>query len=494
MITEMDRLLLRVDTLTRGNTYLQEKLQQVQNEKDARISQLEEVVKKQGHELLKLRELVERVAGENAKLAKENKKLYSALGKHMNENTPSGALPPYLKDELEVLFPPEKKDNATEDEEKTAPLPNHRNGRPKPDKTETHKIRRCPRCNGKLTPLKTKRRRRVIHIVLPEAEETEHVSEGGYCPDCKERFYAPVPDTLPNSKYSLDIAIFIVMMLVIYNGTQRKIASLLGKFGVSISPASVNNVYHNVRKYLGERKYLEFEKELKKSMVTNADETSNRHRGKTGWIWLVANAKTVFIRIEDKRNSKIAKKLPLGKYTICDGYRAYDKAAEIIQRSWAKISQRARNPKYCFDEEWEIEQYKTFVADLFKIFHGAKHTKDRGVEMQKIYDKQLKELLVKSKKEEKNLIRLMNYICKYEGEWFTFLLRKGIAPTNNFAEQQLRDIVIKRKISQHTWSEGGKRSLEVFYSIAKTCKLRDEDFADVIRTEVDANLTEMRKS
>ena len=482
--------MLRFDALERQNKYLQEDNLQ----KDARINQLEGVVGKQGQELLKQRELIEKVVKENAKLVKEIKKLQGELGKHKNENTPSGALPPYLKDELEALFPPEKKDKTPESEEKTAPLPNHRNERPTPDKKKIHKIKRCPKCEGKLAPLKTKRRRSVIHIVLPEAETTEHVSEGGYCPNCKERFYAPVPDTLPNSKYSLDIAIFIVMMLVIYNGTQRKIADLLGKFGVSISPASVNNVYHSLRDYLGDKKYLEFEKALKKSMVTNADETSNRHRGKTGWIWLVANAKTVFIRIEDKRNSKIAKKLPLGKYTICDGYRAYDKAAKIIQRSWAKISQKARNPKYCFDNEWEIEQYKTFVADLFKIFHEAKHTKKRGVEVQKIFDQRLTELLVKSRREEKNLIWVMNYICEYEGEWFTFLLRKGIAPTNNFAEQQLRDIVIKRNISQHTWSEHGKKSLEVFYSIAKTCKLREEDFADVIRTEVEANLAEMRKS
>lgn len=232
--------MLRLDSLEHQNKYLQEDNLQ----KDARINQLEDVVGKQGQELLKLRELIEKVA-------KENERLQGELGKHKNENTPSGSLPPYLKDELEAAFPPEKKDKPSENEEKTASLPNHRNERPTPDKKKIHKIKRCPKCEGKLTPLKTKRRRRVIHIVLPEAEATEHVSEGGYCPNCKERFYASVPDTLPNSKYSLDIAIFIVMMLVIYNGTQRKIADLLGKFGVSISPASVNNVYHSLRDYLG---------------------------------------------------------------------------------------------------------------------------------------------------------------------------------------------------------------------------------------------------
>lgn len=489
MATELEKLVLRLESFERQIGYLQEENQQLKSVNN----KLEQTMTKQGQEIIKLRELVEKLSQENYKLAKENEKLRNQLSKYKNENTPPGALPPYLKDELKAMFPPEK-DGDAKDKGKKARLPNHRNKRPKSDKTETHKIKRCPRCNSRLAPLETKRRRTVIHLVLPSAETTEHVSEGGYCPDCKERFYAPVPDTLPNSKYSLDIAIFIVMMLVIYNGTQRKIAKLLRSFGVPISAASVNNVYHSVRDYLGERKYREFEKELKNSVCTNGDETSHRDRGKTGWTWLVANARTVFIRIEKRRNAKIAQKLPLGLFNVCDGYRAYDKAAKRIQRSWAKISTRARTPKYYFDDEWQVEQYKSFVDALFKIYHDAKHTKERGTAVKERFDKRLKELLLIPRREEPNLIRLTNYICEYEGEWFTALLRYGIPLTNNRAEQQLRPIVIKRKISQHTWGEHGKKCLEVFYSIAQTCELRNENFADVLRHEMEANLTEMRKS
>jgi len=427
-------------------------------------------------------------------LEKENKKLQGQLGKVFNEYTPPGSVPPYLKDELESAFPPENAKTEDAEQDKKSASPNKRNKRPKPDKKKKHEIKRCPKCSKKLRPLKKTRKRIVIHLDLPKGEAVEHESKGGYCSDCDERFYAPVPDTLPNSKYSLDIAIFIVILSVVYNMTQRKISELLGWFGVQISPASVNNVYHSVREYLGEKKYKEFEDELRKSLNTHADETSHRDRGKNGWLWLVANAKTVFIKIEKTRSSKVAKKLPLGKFTNCDGYRAYDKAAPgFIQRCWAKISRKARKPKYYFNDEGEVEQYKKFVSDIFKIFHDAKHTNERGKNVQIAFDKRLKELLLIPRKEERNLIRLMNYILEYDGEWFTFLLRKGIAPTNNFAEQRLRPLVIKRKISQHTWSEHGNRSLEVFYSLAQTCKQRKEDFGQLMKNEIEANLTEMRK-
>jgi len=445
-------------------------------------------------QLTKANQIILKQQKEIQNLQKINKKLQGQLSKVFNEFTPSGSVAPYLKDELKSAFPPENAQNEkAEHEEKSASL-NKRNKRPKPDRKKKHGIKRCPKCNKKLRPLKKTLKRIVIHLELPKAETVEHISGCGYCPDCKERFYAPIPDTLPNSKYSLDIAIFIVTLFIVYNMTQRKISELLCQFGVQISPASINNVYHNVRNYLGEKKYREFESQLKRSLVTHADETSHRDKGKNGFIWLVANAKTVFIRIEKSRSSKIAKKLPLGKYTNCDGYRAYDKAAKLIQRCWAKISRKARNPKYYFNDEAEIEQYKTFVSALFKIFHAAKHTKERGIIKKNTFDKRLKNLLMKPRKEEPNLLRLMNYILQYEGEWFTFLLHKGISPTNNLAERMLRPIVIKRKISQHTWGEHGKRSLEVFYSLAQTCRLRNEDFGQMLRNEITHNLHDMGKS
>jgi len=459
------------------------------------VEELYRIIELQQNQIKELNSRVKQLEKENEKIRKENKKLQGQLSQFLNENTPLGSVPPYLKDELESAFPPENANTEdVEQEGKQASLPNKRNKRPKPDKKIIHPIKKCPCCGKKLRPLGKKQHRIIIHLQMPKPSVVDHESEGGYCSDCKERFYAPVPDSLPKSKYSLDIAIFIVALSIVYNMTQRKIAELLGQFGVSIAPASVNNVYHNVRKYLGDKKYREFERELKKSFNTHADETSHRHKGKNNWLWLVGNAKTVFIRIEKTRSSKVAKKLPLGRITNCDGYRAYDKAARIIQRCWAKVSRKARNPKYYFDDEPQIEQYKLFVCGLFKIFHEAKYTKERGTDVKKTFEARLKKLVLKPRKEERNLIRLMNYILEYDGEWFTFLLYKGIAPTNNFAEQKLRPLVIKRKISQHTWSEDGKRSLEVFYSLAQTCKLRNQDFGQLIRNEINANLSEMGKS
>ena len=82
----------------------------------------------------------------------------------------------------------------------------------------------------------------------------------------------------------------------------------------------------------------------------------------------------------------------------------------------------------------------------------------------------------------------------YEGEWFTFLERGGVDPTNNRTERALRPIVIRRKISQHSWSVQGMKGLAVMQSLYETCKLREENFIDLIRSEVEANINERGKS
>lgn len=53
---------------------------------------------------------------------------------------------------------------------------------------------------------------------------------------------------------------------------------------------------------------------------------------------------------------------------------------------------------------------------------------------------------------------------------FTFLLEKGVEPTNNFAERIMRFAVLWRKRSQGTSSEKGCRWVERILSLRQTCR------------------------
>lgn len=438
-----------------------------------------------------LKEQQRKMQKEIDKLQKENERLHNQLRKFHNENTPSGALPPYLKDELKQMTAEEHEKNE-EESTKSAKF-NPRNRRRKPDRRELHTLEKCPCCNSPLKERKKIRRRIVLHLKLPEVENVLHESKTYYCENCDKTITAPVPDTLPKSKLDLNISLLVVLLYSI-GTTQRKIAEFLRSFGVFVSNASINNAIHRLQQYLGDKKYNELEEELKKSISCGADETGHRYRGKTYYIWAVANAKTIFYRIEKDRRHHRAKKLPSGKIITCDGWRAYDKLGKKIQRCWAHLLRLARTPEFPFDSEEQIEQYKKFVEGLVKIYIEAKNVPERDIKLKEKFDKILKEFLMKPRKQEANLIKVMNYILEYEGDWFTFLERKGIEPTNNRCERALRPMVIRRKVSQHNWSEKGLHGLEVMQSLYETCKLRNENFMELIKNEIETSIHERGKS
>jgi transposase len=280
------------------------------------------------------------------------------------------------------------------------------------------------------------------------------------------------------------------VLLYAIGTTQSKTQEILRWFGVEMCKTSVNNTIHRVQKYLGDRKYRELEEELKNSFFCGADETSHRHMGKTFWIWVATTANTVFFRIAQSRGSKEAKKLPLAKIASCDGYRAYDKTTKRIQRCWAHLMRRLRDPSLMFNEQWEMEQFISFVKNVSSLYKQAKKESRRGTAIKQEYERKLTEIIQSKYKEEQNLVHALNYIIEYFDNWFTFLKYSGVESTNNRAERALRPLVVQRKVSQHTWSEEGREGLAITQTLYQTSKLRNEDFAQLIRQEIETGLHE----
>ncbi|GHT40892.1 hypothetical protein FACS189443_1880 [Planctomycetales bacterium] len=56
-----------------------------------------------------------------------------------------------------------------------------------------------------------------------------------------------------------------------------------------------------------------------------------------------------------------------------------------------------------------------------------------------------------------------------------------ITPTNNFAEQVIRSVVIDRKITQGCRSDWGNTWMERFWSVSQTCKQQGRFLQDCYR-------------
>jgi len=415
-------------------------------------------------------------------------RLSAELRKYRNPNTPSGAIPPYLKDELKKITSEPNKEPETKQAKS-----NQRNGRQEPNRYEMHGLSECPHCHSKRLKKHEKSFKRIVlHLKLPEIENVCHEVGIYTCQDCGMEVKPAIPEALPNSKFDLNISIFI-MLLNVLGMTQSKIAVMLGWFGVEMCPATVNNTIYRMQKYLGEKRYRQLEEELRKSFASNMDETSWRHKGKTHWIWVVANAKTVFFRIAEGRGQKHADKLPAPKVAGCDGYKIYDKLSKWQQRCWAHLMRMLRDPNLTFNEEWEMKQFVRFVKRISRLYKQAKGEKKRGAALKRKYEKKLDRILRSKYKHEENLSVVMNYIVRYYDDWFMFLKQWGIEPTNNRAERALRPLVIQRKISQHSQSDQGRDGLAIMQTIYQTSRLRGEDFAQILRHDVEESLHDREK-
>lgn len=453
------------------------------------IDNIEKMVRRRDKKVRKQQNKIEELEIHVKNLSKEVEHLNKELRKYINENTPSGAIPPYMKKELEDTVEKYTKTREDNPEHKE----NRRNARQEHiDRKEYHSDNKacCPNCGGEGKRRgKSTRKRIVIHIQFPKFDNVEHESEIYQCNDCGKIFNAQIPDVLPNSEFDIAMTVLMSYLSTAANVTTSNIAALFGSFGLDISEGSITNALKRLKYYLGP-----YHKELlEKVRAANArykDETSHRHNGENFWTWVIATKEWVYYTIERRRSHKVAERLASDHGTdIVDGYAGYNGLSDI-QRDWSHSLRRAKKPIYDFGVDENYEEYKSFVKELSLLFYDAKIAKKNGVskELRNEYDCRLWELLKTAPTKGKNFTRLTNYIMRFDGEWFTFLEYEDVDPTSDLAERSLRHVVVKRKISQQTRGQDSMDSYAMQVSLYMTSKLHGEDYMQNLSNIIKSNV------
>ena len=446
-----------------------------------KIGKLEQIIENQGKIIKNKDKLIENYD----KIFEEQKEiienLQRELRKYDNENTPSGAIPPYMKKKLEEVVNEYSK---TPDDENKERKENRRNARPKRiDRKEYHSDDEpcCPNCGGAGRRRgKSTRKRIVIHLQLPKFDNVEHESEIYQCNDCGKIFDAQIPNVLPNSEFDIVTTVLMSYLSTAANVTIGNIAALFGSFGLDISEGSITNALKRLKRYLGPY-HKELLGRVKAANARYKDETSHRHNGENFWTWVIATKEWVYYTIERRRSHKVAEKLASDHGTdIVDGYAGYN-GLSSIQRDWSHSLRRAKKPIYDFGADENYDKYKSFVKELSLLFHDAKIAKkERGVskELRNEYDDRLWKLLQTAPTKGRNFTRLANYIMRFDGQWFTFLEYKDVDPTSDLAERSLRHVVVKRNVSQQTRGQDSMDSYAMQVSLYMTSKIRGEDYME----------------
>ena len=343
--------------------------------------------------------------------------------------------------------------------------------RPQPTPTETieHEETNCPKCNHKLgKPIKVDRK---IVEDIPEPQPvivTEHLINNYKCAHCGKIVVPKVK--LPQGSFGYNLQTEIALLNVDARLPLRKIKSILKRtHNLNITDAHIYKMLRNMSNKLSP----EYEKNIqliRASPFVHADETGMSVYGINYYLWVFTNGKTTIFTITKTRSKKTITEVLGENYSgiiICDGWSAYSKYTPSIQRCWAHI---LREAKYLTEK---VPLFKLFYKRLCEMFAQIKELLEQPIEKRKVeYAKLYKELtkLVDCMDSHREYKKLANKIRNGGKHWFTCLLYPNIQPTNNLAEQTIREPIIRRKIFGCLRNQKGANTFSILTSQITTYK------------------------
>jgi len=396
-------------------------------------------------------------------------------------STPSGMVAVYAKP------------NTPKRHKKPGAKNGHRGARrptpPRIDRRETHRLKRCPRCAGRLQRCHHVRTR--IIEDLPEeirTEVTEHTIHRDYCPNCKKHVEPVVPEAMPGATVGHRLVALTAWLHYALGITIAQIVDILGyHLQTRLTPGGLIDVWHRLADVLKEW-YEQIAEEARQSTHLHADETGWRVQGQTHWLWCFANAQVCYYRVDRCRGRPALQKFFTDAFRgvlITDFWSAYESVcAEDRQYCLVHLLRELEKVDlYNGSAEWQ-----SFARRLRRLLRAGIRLRKRPDFAPGKFQSQVDRLnarlnqLAGEEHLDPDTRRLTKRLRRYAEYLFTFLDYANVPFENNFAERQIRPAVILRKNSQSNRSPRGATTQAILMSVYRTLRLRGLDPAKTIAT------------
>jgi hypothetical protein len=236
--------------------------------------------------------------------------------------------------------------------------------------------------------------------------------------------------------------------------------------------------------HAGQPAYAALLAEARASPVVHLDETSWRENGRTGWVWTMTTPTVRLFQYSRSRAGAVARRL-LGEdgatAVVSDFFGAYNDLEQGQQRCWAHLLRDIHELVAQHPDTQGVSAWAAAVRALYDraVAWAAEATTagTRSILRERARDRFQAELVALCRAQPTGAPQavLCARIERYQAELFTFVADPAVPPTNNAAERALRPLVIARKISGGTRSEGGSQTRMVLQSLVATWELRDLD-------------------
>ena len=326
-------------------------------------------------------------------------------------------------------------------------------------------------------------------------EVTEYVQHYRRCTHCGETVYKPLADHIKRNVFGPGVLAIVGVMTGMLNTSKRKAVEVINEvFHIPMSLGGLSNCEAKISEAMASA-YNDLMDYVQSQDTAHADESGwKRGNRRKGWLWAMCCASAAFFMIHANRTQQAASEL-LGRFSGIlhsdrwSGYNIYNYLRQIcwahLKRDFQAISEAKGKLGHIGKQLLELE------ALIFWDYHRArdgtiqwKTFQSRMVSIQS----EVEHLLQEGGKYKGPLAGKCREIWKHRENLWTFVSHPDVSPTNNAAEQIVRQGVLWRKMSFGTQSKRGARYVERMLSVCATCRLQGRSIIDYIRQACRAHI------
>jgi Transposase IS66 family len=315
---------------------------------------------------------------------------------------------------------------------------------------------------------------------------TRYVIHRYRCQLCRSTFY-PSDRRWTARKYGPAVAAYVAYQVIELGLPQNRVASSVGQlFGLYISRDTINRFKAATAQNYAST-YDGLLKQLCGGRLLHVDETRASVRGKDCYVWVLTSMEEVaYFYAPNREGSAIQAMLrDFSGVLVSDFYAAYD-AAECPQQKCLIHLIRDLNDdllKHPFDD-----RLKRVVADFVGLVKPMIETVDRhGLKKRflakhRTFVDQFYKRLDGGSGASEAVRKVIERLIKNRNKLFTFLDFDCVPWNNNNAEHAIKAFAALRSVIAGNSTEKGLRDFLILLSICQTCKVKNVDFLEFLRS------------
>ncbi len=333
-------------------------------------------------------------------------------------------------------------------------------------------LENCPKCECRLLS-QTSNERAIYDLQREEIRQIYYEIRRKRCPKCRKTYAGKVANAMANAKLSNDLIVEVGEQHYVLGRTLGQISE---RFEVNY--ATLSEALKRVGKYL-EPGLERLKTDYRKAEIRHADETTWRTDGSGGYSWYFGSEDVSLHLFRATRSASVVREVmgthQLNGVLVVDRYGGYNRVPCQIQYCYAHLLRAIKDLETEFEANVEVKNY---TREMKICLTDAMQLRNRGLKEA--------EYLTEAKNIKAKILELSQKQAAHPAvrKWQDFYVEKAerlygwcqsskIPAENNYAEREIRKVVIARKMSYGSQSKEGAKTREIWTSILQSLKKRE---------------------